>query len=430
MERLLTVLSQGYLAMNSLTEALGAWLVHPPRPRARARSEPEHSPPREESPPSRVGGEWASVLELLVEQSGDAIIMADAQGVLRIFNAEARRLHGVSHLAVAERDWTTFGLLTLDGRPLPLEGMPLYRALRGEHVRNARWRVRRPDGTLRILNGTAIPLYHPDGSSAGAVLIARDETERLEMEHRCAESLERLRRTAEFRERFLGIVGHDLRNPLGAIDLSARVLDRSDHLDENEHRMVGRIRASTERMARMIGELLDFTRSRLGGGMPVHPQVGDLTAICREALDEVRMSLPGARVCLRVLGHGTGEWDAGRLNQVISNLVSNAVHYSPQGRPVRVTLRGESVEDVVLTVHNLGPPIPPELLPVLFDPFRRGPGTGPSNRDGLGLGLYIVRQIVLAHGGQLDVSSSAGKGTTFTVRLPRIQPHLPPPPLG
>ncbi|WP_395841564.1 ATP-binding protein [Cystobacter fuscus] len=429
MERLLTLLSQGYLAMNSLTGVLGAWLVHPSRPRARARSKPERPPPRE-PPMSRAGEQRASVLELLVEQSGDAIIMADAQGVLRIFNAEARRLHGVSHLEVHARDWTTFGLLTLDGRPLPLEGMPLYRALRGEHVRNARWMVRRPDGTVRILSGTAFPLHHPDGSPAGAVLTARDETERLEMEHRCAESLERLRRTAEFRERFLGIVGHDLRNPLGAIDLSARVLDRSGHLDESEHRMVGRIRASTERMTRMIGELLDFTRGRLGGGMPVHPQVADLAAICREALDEVRTSLPGARVRLRVLGHGAGEWDAGRLSQVISNLVSNAVHYSPQGKPVRVTLRGEGVDHVVLTVHNHGPPIPPELLPVLFEPFRRGPGTGPSNQDGLGLGLYIVRQIVLAHGGQLEVSSSAEQGTTFSVRLPRIHPHLPPPPLG
>ncbi|EPX55020.1 hypothetical protein D187_009526 [Cystobacter fuscus DSM 2262] len=430
MERLLTVLSQGYLAMNNLTGALGAWLVHPPRPRARARSQPERSHPREPAV-SHDRGQRASVLELLVEQSGDAIMMADERGVMRIFNAEAERQHGVSRREVHARDWTdTFGLLTMDGHPIPLEELPLYRALKGEHVRNSRWMVRRPDGTVRILSGTAFPLHHPDGSPAGAVLTARDETERLEMERRCAESLERLRRTAEFRERFLGIVGHDLRNPLGAIDLSARVLDRSGHLDESEHRMVGRIRASTERMTRMIGELLDFTRSRLGGGMPVHPQVADLAAICREALDEVRMSLPGARVCLRVLGHGAGEWDAGRLSQVISNLVSNAVHYSPKHKPVRVTLRGEGVEDVVITVHNHGPPIPPELLPVLFEPFRRGPGSGPSNRDGLGLGLYIVRQIVLAHGGQLEVSSSADKGTTFTVRLPRIHPHLPPPPLG
>ncbi|OJH41299.1 PAS domain-containing sensor histidine kinase [Cystobacter ferrugineus] len=430
MERLLTVLSHGYLAMNDLTGMVGDWLVHPPWPRARARAKPERSPSREPST-SHAGGQRASVLELLVEQSGDAIMMADERGLMRIFNAEAERQHGVSRREVHARDWTdTFGLLSLDGRPLLLEELPLYRALRGEHVRNARWMVRRPDGTLRILSGTAFPLYHPDGSSAGAVLTARDETERLEMERRCAESLERLRRAAEFRERFLGIVGHDLRNPLGAIDLSARVLDRSGHLDESEHRMVGRIRASTERMARMIGELLDFTRGRLGGGMPVQPRVADLAAICREAVEEARMSMPGARVCLRVRGHGAGEWDAGRLSQVISNLVSNAVHYSPEGKPVRVTLRGESVEDVVLTVHNHGPPIPAELLPVLFEPFRRGPGTGPSNRDGLGLGLYIVRQIVLAHGGQLDVSSSADKGTTFTVRLPRIHPHLPPPPLG
>ncbi|MET0402028.1 MAG: ATP-binding protein, partial [Cystobacter sp.] len=352
-------------------------------------------------------------------------------GVLRVFNAEAERQHGTSRQEVAAPDWTSaFGLLSLEGHPLLLEDTPLYRALRGERVRHSRWMVRRPDGSVCVLSGTAVPLYAPDGSSAGAVLTSRDETEQVAVERQRSEAIDRLRQAAEFRERFLGIVGHDLRSPLGAISLSAHALGASSRLGEDERRLVGRIRTSGERMARMIHELLDFTRSRMPGGMPVEPRVGDLAALCREAVEEVRTGQPDALVHLRVLGHGAGEWDAGRLSQVVCNLVGNAVHYSPPGAPVRVTLLGEGVADVALTVHNEGPPIPAALRPVLFEPFHRGPHERPANRDGLGLGLYIVRQIVLAHGGELDVHSREGEGTTFTVRLPRIHPHLPPPPLG
>jgi PAS domain S-box-containing protein len=423
MERLLTSLTRGYLAMVTVTEVLGAWRVRLPRWREWAKA--GHDPSR------RALEERAALLERSIEQSGDAIVMADERGVLRIFNAEAERQHGTPRQEVAANDWTaTLGLLTLDGHPLPLEDAPLYRALKGEHVKNSRWLVRRPDGTLQALCGTASPLYRPDGSSAGAVLISRDETERLEWEQRSAASIQRLREAAELRERFIGILGHDLRNPLGAIDLSARTLAVSTSLGETERRLAGRIRTSAGRMARMISELLDFTRSRMGGGIPVEPRVADLAAICRESVEELRTSHPEARVLLRVLGHGAGEWDAGRLSQVVSNLVGNAIHYSPPGTPVRVVLRGEGVQDVVLTVHNGGPPIPEAFLPILFEPFRRGLEDRPSNREGLGLGLYIVRQIVLAHGGQLDVRSLPGEGTTFTVKLPRIHPELPPPPLG
>jgi PAS domain S-box-containing protein len=138
------------------------------------------------------------LLRLVIEQSGDAILMADEHGVLRIFNEEAERQHGVVRQQVTAAEWsTTYGLLSPEGRPLPLEETPLYRALHGERVVGARWLVRRPDGQVRLLSGTASPLRRPDGSPAGAVLISRDETERLEQE-------QVLRQTAEFRERFLG----------------------------------------------------------------------------------------------------------------------------------------------------------------------------------------------------------------------------------
>ncbi|WP_324960594.1 PAS domain-containing sensor histidine kinase [Archangium sp.] len=424
--RALWLLALGFLGTVAAAVALGIFLLRMLRQRVRAEEERAGLLEREHAA-HRAVEERQALLDLVIEQSGDAVIVTDSRGVIRLFNAAAERQHGVSRQQVSAPEWaSTFGLFCLDGNPLPLEKMPLYRALEGEPMANARWLVRRPDGSVRTLCGTASPLYRPDGSSAGAVLTARDETERLALEQQRDESLEQLRSTAQFRERFLGIVGHDLRNPLNAITLSARMLLVSESLPERELKAVRRIASSADRMARMIGELLDFTRSRLGGGMPVDPCLADLSCICREVLEELEASHPGARLSLRVLGQGLGEWDAGRLSQVISNLVGNALQYSPEGSPIRITVDGHAPHEVVLSVHNEGAPIPEDVLPELFEPFRRGPrDKGHSNGGGLGLGLYIVQQIILAHGGTLDARSQAGDGTTFTVRLPRVNPGRP-----
>jgi PAS domain S-box-containing protein len=422
----LGLLALGFLGTVTAAVALGIFLRRMLRQRVRSEEERAGLLAREGAA-HRAMEERQALLDLVIEQSGDAVIVTDSQGVIRLFNAEAERQHGVTRQQVSAPEWaSTFGLLTLEGYPLSLEETPLYRALEGEPVTNARWLVRRPDGSVRTLCGTASPLRRPDGSPAGAVLTARDETERLALEQQRAESLEQLRSTAQFRERFLGIVGHDLRNPLNAITLSARVLLVSEALPERELKAVRRIASSADRMARMIGELLDFTRSRLGGGMPVDPCLADLSLICREALEELEASHPGARLSLRVLGQGLGEWDAGRLSQVISNLVGNALQYSPEGSPIHVTVDGHAHHEVVLSVHNKGAPIPEDVLPELFEPFRRGPrDKAHCNGGGLGLGLYIVQQIILAHGGTLCAESHEGDGTTFTVRLPRMNPGRP-----
>jgi signal transduction histidine kinase/putative methionine-R-sulfoxide reductase with GAF domain len=231
---------------------------------------------------------------------------------------------------------------------------------------------------------------------------------------------EQLRRTAEFRERFLGIVSHDLRNPLNAIRLSAIALLRSDDLAERHVRGVRRIVSSAERMKRMISDLLDFTRGRLGEGIPVGSSPVDLAVLGREVVEELEAGHPGREVMLEVEGDLRGEWDADRLSQLLINLGKNALDYSPEETPVRLALHGED-EAVRLEVHNQGPPIPPERLESIFEPFRRfAPDRGfSSSCSGLGLGLYIVDQIVRAHGGSLSVRSNAEEGTTFTVWLPR-----------
>jgi PAS domain S-box-containing protein len=347
------------------------------------------------------------LLRAVIAQTGDGILVADEKGVLRIANAAARQQHGTGAVDIPAGEWArTYGLEDESGAPLPLERTPLYRALHGESVIDARWLVRRPDGAVRHLAGTATPLRRPDGSSAGAVIVSRDETERVQRDREAGER-------AEFRERFIGVLGHDLRNPLSAIQASAQLMLRQEDATDACKRAAQRVVSSASRMERMIADLLDVTRARLGGGMPVQLRPGvDLGEVCRAAVEEA--SATGRRVEAE-LEPVSGRWDADRLAQLIGNLLANAVQYSPPERAVAVRLRRDG-DHAVLTVSNEGPPIPAAELPRLFDPFRRGSQSTPGS--GLGLGLYIVQAIAEAHGGHVAVTSTDER-TTFTVTLPR-----------
>ncbi len=223
------------------------------------------------------------------------------------------------------------------------------------------------------------------------------------------------KRREEERERLLGIVSHDLRIPLNSITLASDALLLRENVPESVLSGVRRIARSAARMARMITDLLDFTRARVGGGIALQRRPTRLLELVRTTLEEFEVSHPDRIVLSAGPGPFTGEWDPDRLAQVVSNLVGNALQHGAQGSPVRVGLHAEG-PDVLLTVTNQGDPIPEPLLPLIFDPFRRA---AHSRSQGLGLGLYIVQQLVLAHGGSISVSSSADTGTTFTVRLPR-----------
>jgi signal transduction histidine kinase len=223
------------------------------------------------------------------------------------------------------------------------------------------------------------------------------------------------RRAAEFGERLIGIVSHDLRNPLNAIHLSVTQLLHSEGLPAREQRIAARISKASDRMKRMISELLDFTRGRLGGGIPIQRVPGDLRLVVRQGVEELEAAWPERSLRLSVEpGRYEGQWDADRLVQVVSNLGSNALQYSPPDSVVSFSLR-DGEQEVVLEVHNTGAPIPAEALSSLFDPFRRASSGG----GGLGLGLYIVEQVVTGHGGRIEVRSTAEAGTTFRVLLPR-----------
>jgi sigma-B regulation protein RsbU (phosphoserine phosphatase) len=225
--------------------------------------------------------------------------------------------------------------------------------------------------------------------------------------------------TAQLREQFVAVLGHDLRNPLSSIAMSAGLLLKNTEMPERQLRTVARIAKSADRMNRLISDLLDFTRTRLGGGYTLSRRAGSLTEICRQVVEELEVVYQDRSLILIAENRAWGDWDPDRMAQLASNLISNGIQYSPTETPVRIKLV-EAGPDVVLEVNNQGAPILPELIPVLFEPFNRvqTEPTGGSAR-GLGLGLYIAHQIVLAHQGRIDVRSSDSEGTTFCVRLPR-----------
>ena len=228
---------------------------------------------------------------------------------------------------------------------------------------------------------------------------------------------EEARHRAELEQQFLGVVSHDLRNPLQAISLGARTLQRLERpTPEALFRMTGRIANSADTMGRMVSDLLDFTRGRLGGGIPLERTHGELVRLCREVIDEFSVTHPSSDIRLEGDAQCEGWWDGPRMRQVLSNLLSNALRHARPGSEVGVRVRGLDRE-VELAVSNEGEPIPAELLPVLFEPFRRGMSRF-RPAGSLGLGLFIVHQVVTGHGGRVEVGTDAS-GTTFSVRLPR-----------
>jgi PAS domain S-box-containing protein len=229
---------------------------------------------------------------------------------------------------------------------------------------------------------------------------------------------EHLRKQAEFEQQLIGMVSHDLRSPLQAAMLGAQMLQRGSDLSLVQIRVAGRIVHSLDRASRLIRDLLDFTQVRLGSGLALFPAPADLAGLARTCIEEMKAGHPDCFLSLEVRGDTAGVWDGDRILQVISNLLGNALSYSPEGAEVSVVAEGREGE-VSLRVHNGGPPIPEEALGQLFRPFLRG--SSGVNREGrsIGLGLYIVEQLVAAHHGRVTVTSTAAEGTTFEVHLPR-----------
>jgi signal transduction histidine kinase len=265
---------------------------------------------------------------------------------------------------------------------------------------------------FRALRATVLRLYAESGASDLTDVRRFNEA----IDETLTESMDRFAiQTDQFRDQFIGVLSHDLRTPLGAITAGAALLALPEDNPPRRSSVVARIMNSAQRMERMIGDLLDVTRARLGGSMPLQRRLVDLQQVCEEAMIEIRTGQSNAVVQLQAEGDLRGEWDPDRLAQVVSNLVGNAIQHGG-GTLVMLTAKGKG-DSVTLAVQNGGPPIPQDVLPFVFEPLARGHGE--SAGRSIGLGLFIARTIVSAHGGSIQVSSSAAAGTTFTVALPK-----------
>jgi signal transduction histidine kinase len=236
------------------------------------------------------------------------------------------------------------------------------------------------------------------------------------------------KRIDESRHMFLAILSHDLRNPLSTIRMAAQVVSRKSE-DPATAAAMSMIKRNTDAMMQLVSDLIDFSSTGLGRAMPLNRGPVDLEELCREVVDSCRTAHPGRTLRLHSAGDVNGVWDAGRIRQIISNLIGNAIqHGSPDG-PIDLSVASQVTPSegstVVLSVHNEGTPISPDLLPTIFDPLKRYVSRESAAQRALGsigLGLYIVREIVVAKEGTVTVTSTAEDGTTFAVRIPRFLP--------
>ena len=224
------------------------------------------------------------------------------------------------------------------------------------------------------------------------------------------------------RELFLGILGHDLRTPIGAMRMSAQLTLQIGPLNERQTMLVSQVIASAGRATELLDHLLDLTRARLGSGSSILKVPMDIAFVGRQLVDEMRLMHPDRTFTLEISGDTEGKWDRPRVGQVFSNLLGNAVQYGFTDLPINVTIKGDS-EEVILSVHNDGIPIPPDVIGKIFHSLSRGEPQDSQKTLGsnnLGLGLFITKEIVSAHGGRVDVTSSEKNGTIFTARFPRV----------
>ncbi|MBF5045471.1 PAS domain S-box protein [Aggregicoccus sp. 17bor-14] len=335
-----------------------------------------------------------------------AIFGMDLEGRITSWNEGARRIKGyTTEEAVGQH----FRMLFLPedqerGRPEQEMRQALEQGCyTGEGVR------RRKDGSAFDAEVSLHVLHDDQGTPIGFVKVTEDITERKRLQHGAE-------RAQEFQKLLAAIVSHDLQNPLNAVQMAARRL-RAQSPDEAVQTTAARISSASERASRIVSDLLDLSQAQLGSGIPVTRARGDLYTTAARVMDEHRGTFPERELILRREGDTVGHFDAARMMQVLANLLKNALTYGTPGSAVEVCVRG-GPDELCVSVHNPGAPIPAQLLPHLFKAFRRGAEEKPEAKS-LGLGLYIVERIAAAHGGRVAVHSTAQEGTTFEVHLPR-----------
>jgi phosphoserine phosphatase RsbU/P len=335
----------------------------------------------------------------IIESSEDMIAVVDLTAQVTSLNAKGKELFGAGGT-----DFVRWSALWADDA----EAERAFESARSGQT--ARFQSR---GGLSDFSGchwdvVVSPIRDARGRVEKVLGVARDVTEL----HRLNDELAA---TLRLNETFVAAIGHDLRTPLNNVVMSAELL--LSRASPGDLRVIERLRGSAQRMSRMIDELFDLARARLSGGIPVKPEPNvDLLPLAEKIVAELTPDAHGRAIQLQAAGDIRGTWDGDRMGQVLSNLLGNALRHGSTDAPIRLHLDGTHPFEVVLTVSN-GGQIPEEVLSCLFQPFRRGT-TRRSSVEGLGLGLFIVEQIVRAHAGRITAESAAGT-TSFRVVLPR-----------
>ncbi|MBX3203483.1 MAG: response regulator [Labilithrix sp.] len=348
-----------------------------------------------------IGRAW---LEAVIEQLPDAVIVLDASGRVATLNRAATALRGED---AGRRDPfgnpLPFELHLPSGELMDPERIPYVRAFaRGETVIGMDLRIRKASGELLPVSASAVPIRGPEGELTGAAALFRDVSVQKELE-----------RT---REEWSAVIAHDLRQPVGVIGMAAELAQQGD-LGPAAKKQLDRIRRANRRLKEMIDELLDVTRLE-SHRLAIAPAKIDVAATAREVCDRVDGTCVGHSVSVRESGGAPVAWaDAGRVEQVITNLVSNACKYGQADKEIRVDVDGRA-DEVEVSVTNRGPGIAPDELPQMFQRFMRSKEIRRSGIEGIGLGLYICKGLVEAHGGRIWVESTPGETTSFHFTLP------------
>jgi PAS domain S-box-containing protein len=358
----------------------------------------------------RLESQLEALLEqqrVLAEAIPQQIWTAAANGQLDFVNDRVTTFFGTTSAEILGGGWQRF--VHPDDLPSALERWGM--SLQSGDVYEVEFRLLRADGAYRWHLGRAVAMRDANGHPTRwfGTNTDLDDLKRVQDE---------LERRAQFDQQLIGIVSHDLRNPLNAIQMATSLLLKHGNLDDQQGKIVARIISSSERATRLIGDFLDFTQARAAGRLPIRPRPANIKDIAQQVFDEVRLMHADQPAAITHDGDECGVWDPDRIAQLLGNLIANAFQHTSGDGGVRLRTHGTE-EEVTIEVQNDGVPIDPGKMARLFEPFERGVQGATKTGSSVGLGLFIARQIVAAHKGEITVQSTADTGTVFTVRLPR-----------
>jgi PAS domain S-box-containing protein len=359
-----------------------------------------------------------SLLSAIVDSSEDAIVSKTLHGIITSWNRAAERIFGYT----AEEAIGRSIRLIIPPERQQEEDYVLAQLRRGEKVEHFETMRLTKDGRRLDISLTVSPIRDAAGRIVGASKIARDISEKKRLEREQELMRQQLVEAVAARDDLIAVAAHELRNPLNVLTLVWQLLDRvATHPGKSGQvkTLFEKSRVQLERLGALIDRLLDVARVR-AGSFDLYKETFDLSGLIREVVARFVMENSAISISLELEPCLEGTWDRLRLDQVITNLVSNAIKYGRE-KPIAVSSSTKG-GDALVRVQDNGIGISAQDLPRIFDQFGRAPTPSSASNPGLGMGLWITKQIVMAHGGTIRVESEDGRGSTFIVRLPLQQP--------